>query len=239
MDDDESTISSLGTLLEDHFYEDLNNDPMLSKEDAEAFMSPPQQAWINANPNDAPAIVKIDTSTEQQWKLARMEIDHVKATMHRLIGVTYDKDQDKDGVVLKRRTILHLLGKTSKVATFFKENASLSDTKYLQFMHTFCMQAAYNCSSRQLFYKCLKLQKALLLSETEYNGVWQWLANRKKIDNASVSTSRRSKPLWTSLQAIINEILRSISIEDREGRISVALDDDKVNLCFVFVIFAF
>ena len=181
MDDDESTISSLGTLSEDHFYEDLNDDPMLSKEDAEAFMSPPQQAWIDANPKDAPTIVKIDTSTEQQWKLARMEIDHVKATMHRLIGVTYDKDQDKDGVVLKLCTILHLLGKTSKVATFFKENVSLSDTKYLQFMHTFCMQAAYNCSSRQLFYKCLKLQKALLLSETEYNGVWQWLANRKKL----------------------------------------------------------
>ena len=53
---------------------------------------------------------------------------------------------------------------------------------------------------------------------------------------AVISTSRRSIPLWEQLEQIFNEIHRSISVEDCDGQISIALDDDKVSfLCFVLL----
>ena len=43
-----------------------------------------------------------------------------------------------------------------------------------------------------------------------------------------MSTGQRDPPIWESLEAIVNEVLCSISIVRREGTISVSLDDDKV-----------
>ena len=41
-------------------------------------------------------------------------------------------------------------------------------------------------------------------------------------------TTRREEPLWETLERFVNEVLRSISISGRDGRVPVALDDDKI-----------
>jgi hypothetical protein len=54
------------------------------------------------------------------------------------------------------------------------------------------------------------------------------LTNRKKIRKAEIRTTRSLEPLWQKLEAVVNKLLRSISIEQRQGNISIALDDDKI-----------
>ena len=54
------------------------------------------------------------------------------------------------------------------------------------------------------------------------------MANKKKIPPTRISSSRRELPLWEGLELIVNDVLRSVSITGRDGRISVALDDDKI-----------
>ena len=43
-----------------------------------------------------------------------------------------------------------------------------------------------------------------------------------------MSTNCRQNPLWESFESIVNDFLVSISITGRKGKISVALDDDKI-----------
>ena len=68
------------------------------------------------------------------------------------------------------------------------------------------------------------------MSRDNYFGIWSWMANKMKINSMGISTSRRNTPLWEQVEQIFNEIHRSISIVDREGRILIALDDDKLHL---------
>ena len=48
------------------------------------------------------------------------------------------------------------------------------------------------------------------------------------MSTTSITTSRREEPLWASMEGIVNEYLRKISITGRDGEISIALDDDKI-----------
>ena len=68
------------------------------------------------------------------------------------------------------------------------------------------------------------------MKEEEYCEVWSWMANMRKLERNVITTSQRRMPMWEELQAICNDLLRSISVEGREGRISIALDDDKIHL---------
>lgn len=54
------------------------------------------------------------------------------------------------------------------------------------------------------------------------------MSTLRKLQPNEISTCRRKIPLWEGMERILNELLRSISITSRKGRISVALDDDKV-----------
>ena len=54
------------------------------------------------------------------------------------------------------------------------------------------------------------------------------MAEKKKLPPVEMSTNRREKPLWETLERIVNEILRNVSITGRIGRIAISLDDDKI-----------
>ena len=125
---------------------------------------------------------------------------------------------------------MYIIGSESRIGQFFMKNLCLLEVSYLKFMHTICLQAAYDCSSTQLYLPYSKLRKFCLMEEKEYNAVWLWMANLRKLDSASISTSRREVPLWETLQSICNQLLCSISVEGRDGRISIALDNDKLHL---------
>ena len=54
-----------------------------------------------------------------------------------------------------------------------------------------------------------------------------YLPIRRKSLLFPIRTARHSKPLWDSLQTILNELSTDVLVNDREGRILIAVDDDK------------
>ena len=96
-------------------------------------------------------------------------------------------------------------------------------------MSTYCTQAAYRASVHQLFDESSLLKDSLKIAQEDYMQIWRKMAEKKRMTAIQITqTNRRDSPLWESLERIVNEILRSISITDRTGRVSVALDDDTI-----------
>ena len=208
-DNNNDTESETSTLFDinDYFFNDGNLDYCyLTKEETNQFMAPSQHAWKDCHPKDHPAYVTIDTSKDEQWSLAKKEIHHVNKQMRALMNI--DADAGENNII--RKVVLHIIGSESRIGQFFMKNLCLSEISYLKFMHTICLQAAYDCSSTQLYLPYSKLRKFCLMEEKEYNAVWSWMANLRKLDSASISTSRREVPLWETLQSICNQILCSI-----------------------------
>ena len=112
---------------------------------------------------------------EEQWELAKNEIAHVRKQVRAILNIN---KEDPDAIVGK--VIQHFFGRGSKISRFFEENLCLSDSKYLDFMHTFCMQAAYDCSVKQLYHKHSKLRENVMIEEDKYNEIWSWMANLRK-----------------------------------------------------------
>ena len=179
-EDDYSSSESSG-LDEDYFFIDENMaDCLLADDEMQQFTAPPQQAWKDYSSKDFPALVTIDSSKHKQWIIAKKEIMHVRKQLRNLLDIA---DED-EGIVEKM--ILHLVGPNSKVGLFLKENLVLDDSKYLKFLHTCCLQAAYDCSTKQLYHKNSKLQEHVLLNERGYLDIWKWMANRKKLDSTTI-----------------------------------------------------
>ena len=98
-------------------------------------------------------------------------------------------------------------------------------------MSTLCIQAAYRVSVLELFAPSSLLSGYAKLSREEYSRIWNDIATAKKVEKESghfVGQSQRSKCIWESLEVLANEICQKISITQRKGDISIALDDDKV-----------
>ena len=134
---------------EDYFFNDDSwDDCYLTRDERDSFTAPSQQKWKDLHPNDHPAIVTVDSSLEEQWELAKKEIAHVRKQVRAILNIN---KEDPDAIVGK--VIQHFIGRGSKISRFFEENLSLSGSKYLDFMHTFCMQAAYDCSVKQLYHE--------------------------------------------------------------------------------------
>lgn len=99
---------------------------------------------------------------------------------------------------------------------------------YLEFFITMCTQAAYHLSSSQLFHPCSLLKNMVPMSEAKYNEIWKLMSEKKRISESEMVTNRRERPIWETLENIVNGLFRSISVTGRVGRIAIALDDDKV-----------
>ena len=54
------------------------------------------------------------------------------------------------------------------------------------------------------------------------------IAMKRKEDQNTIRTARGQTPLWELLESIVNSLLKSVSITGHKGRISIALDDDKI-----------
>ena len=164
----------------------------------------------------------MDSSKDIQWKLAKDEINHVRRQVQHLLSIDEYKNVNMEEI------IMFTLGPDSNAGLYLQAELELDKKTYLQFMGTLCIQAAYHISSTQLFQDTSLLKEHLSISEERYNEIWKLMANKKKIPPTRISSSQRELPLWEGLELIVNDILRSVSITGRDGRISVALDDDKI-----------
>ena len=97
-------------------------------------------------------------------------------------------------------------------------------------MCTLCIQSSYKVSSTQLFHRDSLLSQAVPMDQKDYNEIWLKISTLKKVEvqNSFVGAGRREKCIWEHLEEIVNNLCRSISVSNRPGKISIALDDDKI-----------
>ena len=198
------------------------DDCFLSEDAFESFLAPPQETWRDFPSGENEAKITLDSAKELQWKLAKDEISHIRNRMTALCS-----SKDPSSITLEDIMKL-IIGPESKIGRFLQEELDLDEVTYLKFLSTLCVQAAYHTSSTQLFFSKSLLRDHTRMSKKEYNEIWKRMSEKKKIPPSQISTNRRDTPLWEKLETIVNELLRSVSITEREGRVSVALDDDKI-----------
>ena len=136
---------------------------------------------------------------------------------------------DDDEEITKHTIAMLCLGPESKTGIFLRSELNLTEEKYLQFMGTLCIQASHRVSVTQLFHSRLSLLKGrALMEENEYLEIWKDISRKRSLPETEMSTNRREMPLWERMESIINDFLISISITGRRGKISIALDDNKI-----------
>ena len=182
-----------------------------------------EQTWHDVPPSNNPPIITMESSKSLQWELAKQEIEHVRSATRKLLGLGEHEQITFDSVVML------CLGPESKSGRFLCEEADLSAEKYLQFMMTMCVQASYRVSVSQLFHPRLSLLKEHgAMEEKEYLAVWKLISKKRQLPDTEMPSNRREIPLWETMESLVNDFLMSISITGRKGKISVALDDDKI-----------
>ena len=95
-------------------------------------------------------------------------------------------------------------------------------------MSSLLLQAAYRVSSTEPFAKHSFLKDHLRMTQSEYNGIWQLMANKKKLLSSQIQTAQTEVPLWESMELIVKIFCREIPVTDKSGRNSIALDNDKI-----------
>ena len=208
-------------LDEDFLLQNELADCYLSEEALEEFLAPPQDNWRDFMPTENPAIITLDSSKQIQWDLAKAEIMHLRMRMAQLLG------ESEEDVVLPH-IVEFFIGADSKIGKFLQDELELDKQKYLAFISTICGQSAYRMSSTQLFHRVLLLRDKMKITGLEYNRIWKDISIKKKIPRSQIATNRRASPLWESMEIIVNELLCSICVTQRTGRISISLDDDKI-----------
>ena len=206
---------------QDDFY-----DCFLSERELHDFLTPTADKWDDVDPISVMPNLTIDKSKEIQWDLAQEEITFVLNRLNEIIGCT-----EEDSVEIKtRRLIDHVIGDQSEIGNFLQSILEISRTEYLEFMITLVVQAAYRITSSQLYDSQSLLSREVPMAESRYNEIWLKLATLKKTEahERFVAAGRRDKCIWEKMEEIVNELCRSVSITNRSGKISIALDDDKI-----------
>ena len=202
----------------DSALEDCN----LSADDFQNLVAPPSENWKSFFSTEHPAVITMDQSKTIQWNLAQDEIHHLKKSICQLLGKEVDEEISLDSIAL------YIIGPDSAPGRYLIQELSLSKETYFRFMCNFLIQSAYKISVTGLYDKDSLLRGEVAMTKTEYLSIWKKIATLKELPSASVSTSRREEPIWQAFEEIVNKMLKEISVKGRDGRISIALDDDKI-----------
>ena len=214
-------FSSSNEYLFDEVQDDEFFDCYLSEREISEFLAPSTEKWEDVNSFDTPTRVTIDESKKTQWEHAQEEIKFVHGRLKDLTGVEDIQAND---------VMDYIIGPKSVIGKFFQDTLDLTSVDYIKFMRTLAVQSAYRISSTQLFDEQSLLFKEVPMSQSEYNGIWLSISTMKRLDkkNLFIAAGRRDKCIWESLEEILNNLCRSISICNRTGKIFIALDDDKI-----------
>ena len=226
--------SSLDEYLFDEVLDNDLHDCFLSKEEIEELFAPPTEAWIDIPPTEFRTKITIDEAKATQWELAKEEITFALQNMKELIKEQANTTESINflsdaGEPSKEDIINYILGPDSAVGKILQEHLGLMPDTYLNFLGTFCIQAAYKVSTSQLFDSESLLCHAAPMNVQEYNKIWKNLAEKKRMDqNQFIGAGRRDRCIWEYLEDAVNNLCRIVSVSNRTGDISIALDDDKV-----------
>lgn len=202
----------------DAFLDDCN----LSADDFQSLVAPSSESWNDFSSTEHPAVVTMDQSKTIQWILAQDEINFLKNSIRQLLGKEIDEELQLAEIVL------YIIGPDSAPGQYLMQELSLSKESYFRFMCNFLVQSAYKISVTSLYDKDSLLKSQVSMTKEEYLSIWKKIATLKELPTAAVSTSRRDEPIWQAYEKIVNKMLKDISIKGRDGRVSIALDDDKI-----------
>ena len=108
---------------------------------------------------------------------------------------------------------------------------SINHHDLMKFMATYTLASSLGISTSALFDKCspIKNDDDLMMDEEEYKEFWLNIATCGFAVESNVPTSRLPTPFYQDFETTLNSFLRELFIERRVGKISLALDDDKVH----------
>ena len=198
-------------------------DCTLDDNELKEFLTPSTESWKDLTSSEHGSKFTIDSSKKYQWDLAKKEIEHIRNKCEEDI-----RSNNAQSMSIDEAMIFNFLGRRSAARSFLSEEMELNEEDWLKFLATFSLQAAYRVSSTELFSNDSRLKKDAPMSEEEYRGVWRRMSEKKKLARHDMRTARSPTPLWETLETIVNTVLCDTSITGREGRISIALDDDKI-----------
>lgn len=227
----DSAWEGLGWGFDDEWYGGENNDSNYDCSELDQLLKPSTQSWHDFLPGDGIGKTKItmDEAKYMQWERAKKEILHVKHRLTKMLLDFHDNASSGDVHSPTLPGIVDLcIGCDSAIGHFFKRELDLNDEEYMEFMMTICIQAAYKVSTTQLFDDDSKLKHSVPMTKNKYTSIWKKLATKKSISPYQMTNGRRESFLWEKFESILNNLLREISIVDREGKIGIALDDDKI-----------
>ena len=224
---EEIDLTFLKEVEESELYFDAQNDLeycIFNAEELKLFLSPPDaDAWRDFSSNENATIFNVNDAKERQWQMGKVEIEHLQSKLKTTFGIDY---QSLSLDELSSSIIFQTLGPESKFGLFFAEELLLSTMEYAAFMCTLFTQAAYRVSVTELYLPQSRLK--VPMAEENYLKVWEKMAKKKKIPEFEMRTPMSPIPLWKGVEEIVNALLKSVSIIDRRGIISISLDDDKV-----------
>jgi len=194
----------------------------LHESDLNEITAPSTESWVDGDPTRMRTKFGINVSRQQNWDIGIEEAMHVKRRVNSIFDVNDQDDVTFDMLINK------FVGPDSEIGKELKQELNLDDAAYLKFMITYCIQSAYRVSSKSLYGQYSCLNHAVEMPEADYNKIWHEIAFKGEKSGICIGTGRRNLCLWQKLESKVNHELRSVSIVDRPGKISIALDDDKV-----------
>ncbi len=194
----------------------------LHESDLNEIEAPSTETWIDSDPTTLRTVFKINEARKQNMELAKEEARCVIKRVNEILDVADRTDVDFADLVH------FLVGANSELGKVLKKELGLDDKEYLEFMITYCVQCAYNVSSTQIYDSISILKDHVEMSKENYNKIWKDIASKTEQSGVNIGTSRRGLCLWQKLENAVNHVMRSISVEYRPGKISIALDDDKI-----------
>lgn len=224
-EDDDSSVD-LEDILGDVIYSDESEDMtdcFLDQETRRAFLSLSQsEQWKDYSAHDYPPTLTIEAAKATQWKLAQ---DELKAVLKNVTKLLAKNSPDE---VTNEMILMLCLGPESGLGKLLINELNLTPETFLKFMSTLSAQAAYRVSSTALYESHSLLKDKMPMMEGEFNAIWRAIATKKKERSNEIRTARGQTPLWELLESTVNSLLKSVSITGRKGKISIALDDDKI-----------
>lgn len=109
----------------------------------------------------------------------------------------------------------------------------ITHEKFMQFLSVLTIKSAYGVTVTNLYGKlsCLRASAESIMSMKDYLKIWTDIAKSNQHDEDNYTGwGRRDQYLWQGLENEFNHLCREISIVERRGEISIAKDDDKVQL---------
>ena len=209
----------------------LDDDNCILDEDVMDWSAPASDKWDDWLSSDHPATITMDSAKAAQWKLAKDEVRQVKTSFCRYLfenGDSSMEDIGEDYTPTIEEIVNVIIGPQSECGEFLMKELNLDEETYLRFFCTFCIQSAYQVSVAQLFHTDSLLKEHATMKKDEYVKVWETMATKRRLHDSNISNSRRQVPIWQKFEGKVNDVLREITVTDRTGKISIALDDDKI-----------